>query len=270
MSWHTSVLLVESESSGIQLLHEVGVRGSEEVEAVSGFEEATSVHVAPHLAVAVTKGWTVVCDPTWLLLGEDPAENCTFCLWNCSLHVALLRLSSCGARIFGFAAEGVSSLHGFTWYEQGWLLRAHIFHAGRKIIDLGDPLPQEKGLDADDPELSLITLMERLCLPLNELESTAFSLYKFDRAASFQEEPGPEFDICGEIRQMLNGTWCVCARDSTWVKPYPQCRTEDEICDAIRQEFRMPSLSTKADVDFELERVMWDVQRGYGSWTYVD
>ena len=45
--------------------------------------------------------------------------------------------------------------------------------------DEGDPLPEEDGAPADDPEARVLLVLERLALSLGTLDSVEYTLYRF-------------------------------------------------------------------------------------------
>lgn len=264
MTLKTSVLLIENRLTGRDVVKKLGITGIKYGAEIGGFTKAMSLCGGRRqLAMGVVGNWTVVIDPTWRLYGDRPEEGARFNLWSPRLNTRLLRLSKSNAKIFGFVVESSVPLYGFTWYEQDWALRARIVRAGRVLQNLGEPLDAENGLENLDPAPKLFALVDRICVPLAQLNSTPFYQFTFDIDAYYS---GRVLKAFGKIRQMVDGTWCVRADDSTWFKPYSNVNSESEIYDAIRTEFRLPIDSTKSDVDKIVREWFWTIERGRGRW----
>ena len=75
--------------------------------------------------------------------------------------------------------EGASGTAGFEWFRDGTLLRRWLVQEGQIMQDEGDPLPEEDGAPADDPEARVLLVLERLALSLGTLDSVEYTLYRF-------------------------------------------------------------------------------------------
>ncbi len=169
MSWHTSAILIRAErpSDQVALLDALGFPGATEVGPID-FESATSVMLLEALegglgaAVAWVGGWVSIWGP---FLVADPD--------------ALARQSSDGGGALTLILEGASGTAGFEWFRDGTLLRRWLVQEGQIMQDEGDPLPEEDGAPADDPEARVLLVLERLALSLGTLDSVEYTLYRF-------------------------------------------------------------------------------------------
>ncbi len=168
MSWHSSAILIQTESppGDAFLLGLLGFPGATETGPID-FETATSVEVLEDLegglgaAVARVDGWVSIWGP-FLVADSD----------------AVARLSSGGAALT-LILEGATGTAGFEWFRDGSLLRRWSVSEGDVIHDEGDPLSEENGGLTDDPEPGILLLLERLVRPLEVLADAQYTLYRF-------------------------------------------------------------------------------------------
>jgi hypothetical protein len=166
MSWHTSAILIRSESppDHVLLLGQLGFPGATEIGPID-FEEATSIGIFDTLgdrlgaAVASVDGWISIWGP--LLVADSDA---------------VADLSRGGAALT-LILEGASGTAGFEWFRDGTLLRRWLVQGGDFIHDEGDPLAEESAASTYDPEGRVLFLLERLAVPLMRLDAAAYTLY---------------------------------------------------------------------------------------------
>jgi len=98
-------------------------------------------------AVGEVDGWTILVDTLFAV--PDQAE--------------VVHRATRGRNGYAFLWQAASASHGFGAHSDGTGHRSAFRSQGRWMIDQGEPLPEERGLDWDaDPEAALAELASRL------------------------------------------------------------------------------------------------------------
>ena len=184
MSWHTSGLYINRDYSQVLpgLLCQLGFEAPQ-LRCHVDLDDATSFRRQPDaVATACVDGWTIMFNqPDMFGAGSlpDAAVSPKHTIWPDRFEQCLRTLSR-RSRVFGFIAEGSTGTYGFTFHEDGSLLRAFLHHHSHISLNVGPPLPQEDGMSYKliDLETTILSLANTQ-LPWDALELIEFEAYAY-------------------------------------------------------------------------------------------
>lgn len=105
-----------------------------------------SLLTGPAYGIAETGGWTVISDPGMQIVYDQEAGE---------------RLSA-HRRALAFLVHSVSSVYGFSLYENGTMTRRALYVEGEPEENTGEPLPEEASLPHPATEDHILDLIPRV------------------------------------------------------------------------------------------------------------
>ena len=170
MSWHTNAILIRNDLSKDYdgLFEKLGLIGGQATGTVS-FDDAASTF-NEGVAVGTVDGLTALWGSLALVMVDEKA---------------LAKIAK-KSNVLQIILEGTSSTAGFTWWNDGKVVRKWMRQDGEVIMNDGKPLREEKKafIDEDD-EQAVLRLLMSLTLPLANFQAIEYQMYSFPEDALF-------------------------------------------------------------------------------------
>lgn len=175
MSLHISVVSIE----GDHLAEVADVMRKckyliEDCFAVSGEDQASREldwqpdHTKVAKVAYVAAGWTYIADPELVLMSDDVWLEFSK-KWN--------------NRVIGWVCEGASGSYGLTVFDSGQKRREVMSVAGEVVIDEGEPLPEETGVDWSEAwEDDILEIAKRIGAEYDYLADRDYLVFRLDES----------------------------------------------------------------------------------------
>lgn len=150
MSWDFAIIAVRGDvrDQAGDLFEDMGF-GDRSPDGEVTFGQATSLDFDGG-AVASTGEWTVVTDSTYFGLASSDPTLGPDAFWPLPVSNTLEDLSA-DRTVWGFLVDGTAMLSGFVKYTDGTIQRCWLARAGTTVLDHGDPVPEERGIEGGTP-----------------------------------------------------------------------------------------------------------------------